>query len=224
MIISFTKLREYILQNSDFARENTIDIVIYNLMEQLERLNFDLSNLHIESGETSINFIKDDIVLRLTYVRYKGYDSITDYVSHSNAILPPLYEKKISTGDINYPTLLVLKRLEVGNVSDQEKESVYIKLREDGYLFNDASKNENFGKDENGNTYLIDYGELIYIKDKEKLNSEDLFEKVQYQKFTNRELKYHEKCCEKLNDIYLRYLSLKNKEVSEDSFSGTKKM
>ena len=213
MTITVNELKDYILQNSTFANEETIDIVVHDLINYLISNNFDLNNLNVESGETSINFIGDDNVVRLTYVRYDswGYDTLSDYVSHSSAILQPLFEHKINTGDINYPTILGLKRLQIGNVTDLERDTCYISLREDGYLFNDANKLENFGKDENGNVFLIDYGELIYINDYKKMNTSDLYDKIQYQRFIDRELKYHAKACERLNKLYLEYL----KEVNQ---------
>lgn len=204
MIININELKDYILHNSTFAKEETIDIVLHDLMKALISNNFDLNNLRVESGETSINFIGDDIVIRLTYVRYNnwGYPTLSDYVSHSTAILQPLFEQKINTGDINYPTILGLKKLSVGNVSETEKEVTYIRLREDGYLFNDANKVENYGKDENGEVYLIDFGELIYIKDSKKINDSELFNRIQYQKFVERELEYHKNACPEFNEKY----------------------
>lgn len=208
MIININELKDYILHNSTFAREETIDIVLHDLMKVLVSNNFDLNNLQVVSGETSINFIGDDIVIRLTYVRYNnwGYPTLSDYVSHSTAILQPLFEQKINTGDINYPTILGLKKLSIGNVSEMEKEVTYIRLREDGYLFNDANKVENYGKDENGEVYLLDFGELIYIKDFKKTNDSELFNRIQYQKFIKRELEYHQKACPELNKKYEEYL------------------
>ena len=204
MIININELKDYILHNSTFAKEETIDIVLHDLMEALISNNFDLNNLRVESGETSINFIGDDIVIRLTYVRYNnwGYPTLSDYVSHSTAILQPLFEQKINTGDINYPTILGLKKLSVGNVKKKKKEVTYIRLREDGYLFNDANKVENYGKDENGEVYLIDFGELIYIKDSKKINDSELFNRIQYQKFVERELEYHKNACPEFNEKY----------------------
>ena len=208
MKVNINELKEYILHNSTFAREETIDIVLHDLKEVLISNNFDLNNIRVVSGKTSINFIGDDIVIRLTYVRYDFWDypTISDYVSHSTAILQPLFEQKINTGDINYPTILGLKKLSIGTVTEEESETTYLRLRHDGYLFNDAEKLENFGKDENGEVYLIDYGELIYINDYNKLNNSELFYKIQYQKFIERELAYHIKKCPELDKKYEEFL------------------
>lgn len=223
MTINVNELKEYILNNSSFAVEKSIDIVIKDLLNYLVSSNFDLNNLHVESGETSINFIKDDIVIRLTYVRYKGYETLSDYLSHSSAILQPLFEHKVDTGDVNYPTIIGLKTLQIGNVSEDERDACYVKLRMDGYLFNDAKKLENFGKDENGQVYLIDFGELIYINDYQKLNNPELFYKIQYQKFIERELKYHALACSDLNNKFLIYLnSYADNYSSEDIVNKTK--
>ena len=109
MTITVNELKDYILQNSTFANEETIDIVVHDLINYLISNNFDLNNLNVESGETSINFIGDDNVVRLTYVRYDswGYDTLSDYVSHSSAIVQPIFEHKVNTGDINYPTIFL---------------------------------------------------------------------------------------------------------------------
>lgn len=202
MIININELKEYILHNSTLAREETIDIVLHDLMQVLVSNNFDLNNLQVVSGETSINFIGDDIVIRLTYVRYNnwGYPTLSDYVSHSTAILQPLFEQKINTGDINYPTILGLKKLSIGNVSEMEKEVTYIRLREDGYLFNNANKIENYGKDENGEVYLINYKDLVYINDYKRRND------IDYKKFIRKELEYHKKVCPELDKKYKEYL------------------
>lgn len=210
-MISINNLREYILQNSSFATKSTIDIVISSLVEELNKYHFDLNHISVISGETSINFIKDDIVIRLTYIRYNGYDTLGNYVSHSDAILQPEFEKKIDINSVNYPTILVLKKLDVGNVTEKERDNIYIKLRRDGYLFNDAYKLENFGKDEKGRIYLIDYGELIYIGDEEKLNDEDLANQVRYRKYIERELNYHIKVC---SDLDRKYRMTRAKEKS----------
>ena len=221
MTINSSELKDYILHNSSFANENTIDMVLYELTNELVNNGFNLDSLDVISGETSINFIGDNIVIRLTYVRYDGwgYKSISDYISHSSAILKPLFEKKINTGDVNYPSILGLKKLQIGNVTNEERNAVYIRLRNDGYLFNDAKKLDNFGKDELGNVYLIDYGELIYINDQKKLNNSELFYKIQYQKFIERELKYHIGYCKDLNDLYLEYL--KNIQLNSDEYTDS---
>ena len=72
------------------------------LTQILIKYNFDLNNLNIKYGETSINLIKDDIVIRLTYIRYNsfGYDTISEYISNSNVIEQPIYEQKIDTGEL----------------------------------------------------------------------------------------------------------------------------
>lgn len=228
MKVNINELKDYILHNLTLAKEDSIDIVLHDLMQVLISNNFDLNNLQVVSGETSINFIGDDIVIRLTYVRYNnwGYPTLSEYVSHSTAILQPLFEQKVNTGDINYPTILGLKKLSIGNVTEDEKEVTYLRLRYDGYLFNDAEKIENYGKDENGEVYLIDYGELIYINDSKRFNNPDLFYKVQYKKFIERELNYHKKVCERLDKEYDDFLNTINElqlNLIKDAWNKDKK-
>ena len=222
MKLNINELKDYILHNSTFAKEETIDIVLHDLMQVLISNKFDLNNLQVVGGETSINFIGDDIVIRLTYVRYDpwGYPTISDYVSHSTAILQPLFENKINTGDINYPTILGLKKLSIGNISEMEKEVTYIRLREDGYLFNGADNIKNYGKDENDEVYLINYKDLVYINDYKKRNDTD------YKEFVKRELEYHKKACTKLDKKYEEYLNFLiqfQASLLKDSYNNTKK-
>ena len=73
MITSISNLKEFILQNSSFDKEKTIDIVVSDLEKVLRENNFNLNNIHVEMGETSLNFINDDIVIRLTYTRYDSW-------------------------------------------------------------------------------------------------------------------------------------------------------
>ena len=222
MKVNINELKDYILHNSTFAKEETIDIVLHDLTQVLISNNFDLNTIQVVSGETSINFIGDDIVIRLTYVRYDpwGYPTISDYVSHSAAILQPLFENKINTGDINYPTILGLKKLSIGNISEMEKEVTYIRLREDGYLFNGADNKNNYGKDEKGEVYLINYKNLVYINDYKKRNDAD------YKEFVKRELEYQKKECVELDkkyEEYLHFLIQFQASLLKDSYNDTKK-
>ena len=63
--------------------------------------------------------------------------------------------------------ILELKKLSFDGLTESDVLDTYTKLRDDGYLWYDIKK-ENLGKDENGNVYLIDYGELRYINDMPK--------------------------------------------------------
>lgn len=199
MNITINELKDYILQNSKFVSEDTIDIVIHNLIKYLKKNSFDLNNICVENNETSISFVSDVIVIRLTNVGYDGYKSLSDYVSHCEMIIQPLFEHKVNTGDIKSPTILGLKKLQIGNVTEMEKEVCYVCLRLDGYLYNDANKLENFGKDENGKVYLVNYNNLIYINDYKKSNRDE------YQKFIERELSNHKKLFPELNKKYEEY-------------------
>ena len=162
MIINFKNIKQFIMENSSFVNEENVDSIIFNLKIELLDKGFDLGNLQVLYGETSFNFIKDDIVLRVTFVRYSNYDSLTEYLKNSDNILHPKYEKKI---DDTGATILLLDKLDTKNISNDEMMDVCFKLRDDGYLAFDLKK-ENFGKDKEGNIYLFDYGELIYIKNR----------------------------------------------------------
>ena len=51
------------------------------------------------------------------------------------------------------------------------------------------------------------------------MNNSELFYKIQYQKFIERELKYHIGYCKDLNDLYLEYL--KNIQLNSDEYTDS---
>ena len=96
-----------------------------------------------------------------------NHKSLKEYVSHSSYILQPDAEEIIELGYYN-AKILKTKKLQILNSEDlsasEKLIDMYCHLRDDGYLWYDT-KLENIGIDENGNMYLIDYGELIYINE-----------------------------------------------------------
>lgn len=94
MRVKFGDLKKLMLENSSFIRENNIDEILENLKNELVVRGFDLNNLDLQFGETSFNFIGEEIVIRITFIRYSNYDFLTDYVKNSDSILKPNYEKR----------------------------------------------------------------------------------------------------------------------------------
>lgn len=97
--------------------------------------------------------------------------SLKEYVSYNNNILQPNFEiinDKVKKYGCN-AKFIGLKKLSIKEITNQDVLSMYVKLRDDGYLWYDT-KLENVGKDENDNLFLIDYGELIYINDLDEYN------------------------------------------------------
>jgi len=106
-------------------------------------------------------------IIKLTFMEYDNHKSLKEYVSHSRYILQPSEEEIVELGYYN-AKILKTKKLKILNQEDLSASGklidMYCHLRDDGYLWYDT-KLENIGKDEEGNIYLIDYGELIYIND-----------------------------------------------------------
>ena len=121
-------------------------------------------------------------------MEYDNHKSLSEYVSYSNNILQPTYEEIIELGFFS-AKILKTKKLFLEEVTNEDVLNMYCKLRDDGYLWYDT-KPENIGKDENGNMYLIDYGELIYIN--------DLAQKRQ------REIQNHENIKSELSKYYYK--------------------
>lgn len=133
------------------------------VIEAANIYNIDLYEMEIlGNGESSLCYGANGLVIKVTFTRY--FDTtLTDYVSHSSAILKPLYEKDITTMLLFDPKIIVAKRLNVEGITMKDVVDLYVDLRNDGYLWSDT-KIQNVGKDENGNIKLLDYGELIYTQ------------------------------------------------------------
>ena len=84
---------------------------------------------------------------------------------------------------------MVSKKLNTTGITNNDIINLYVKLRNDGYLWYDT-KIDNVGKDENGNILLLDYGELININNLDEYN-------------TKLQLEYHRNKKRALYDYYL---------------------
>ena len=131
------------------------EILFNNLNNVCSLRNMQLSDLHIVGyGESSIVFDLDNEIIKLTFNEYDNHPSMKEYVSHSSAILQPNFEIIIDkVKQYKYCAKIIgLKKLSLEGITNEDVLNVYTKL-------------ENIGKDENGNIFLIDYDELIYIND-----------------------------------------------------------
>lgn len=160
------ELKKYIAENFYFLKKEQVEKVTSSLLEFCKKNN--ISNLKvIGSGESSITFEYNNQIIKLTFIQYGEHKSLKEYVSHSRYILQPDIEEIVDLGYYS-AKILKAKKLQVLDDKDLKASSdlidMYCHLRDDGYLWYDT-KLENIGKDENGNMYLIDYGELIYIND-----------------------------------------------------------
>lgn len=190
MVMSFNNMRQFLFDNCSFVKKNNIDQIIDELRNELLANNYDLDNIKIIGfGETSINFVNNDEVIRLTFIRYNNYDTLKEYVSKCPKIAQPISERVI--GDTG-ASIIHMHQYDTDNITEEDIKDTYINLRNDDYLPFDLKPN-NFGKDKEGNVFMIDYGELIYIKDK------PLFLK-------KADLESHSIRCPEYDKMYKKYL------------------
>ena len=154
-------LKRYIAENFYFLQPDQVEKITTALIDFCKENNIAKLNV-IGSGESSITFEYNNEIIKLTFMEYDNHKSLKEYVSHSKYILQPEAEEIVELGYYN-AKILKTKKLKISDSSD-DLINMYCHLRDDGYLWYDT-KLENIGKDENGNMYLIDYGELIYIKE-----------------------------------------------------------
>lgn len=159
-------LKKYIAENFYFLKPEQVEKITASLIDFCTKNN--IANLKVVgNGESSITFEYNNEIIKLTFMEYDNHKSLKEYVSHSRYILQPDAEEIIELGYYN-AKILKTKKLQIVNPEDLNDSSdlmdMYCHLRDDGYLWYDT-KLENIGKDKNGNIYLIDYGELIYIND-----------------------------------------------------------
>lgn len=186
------ELKRYIAESFDFLNPAQVEKITLSLVDFCSKNN--IANLKvIGTGESSITFEYNNEIIKLTFMEYDNHKSLKEYVSYSRYILQPEAEEIIELGYYN-AKILKTKKLQILNQEEENISSdlidMYCHLRDDGYLWYDT-KPENIGKDGNGNMYLIDYGELIYINDmddyhkKKELDSHSL-KKADYCSFYNK--------------------------------------
>ena len=184
-------LQNLILKQFSFLDMKQVQILLDNLNNISVQKNIEPSNLKVIGyGESSIVFELRNEIIKLTFMEYYNHPSMQEYVSHSNAILQPNFEIIIDQVKQyeNCAKIIGLKKLSLEGITYKDVLNIYIKLRNDGYLWHDT-KLRNVGKDENGNVFLIDYGELIYINDLDSY-------------YRNKELEVHKNRKPKLNQYY----------------------
>lgn len=177
------------------------DRIIELLKEILKQKNYDINNVKIiGGGESSVVIDCNEEVIKLTLMEYDNHQSLKEYVSHSSHILQP-NEEYITNLDYYNLKILFLPKLNLNSVTGEDILNMYCDLRDDGYLWSDT-KLENVGKDKNGNCLLLDYGELIYIKDMPmyKQNSELESHRIKKSDFYTMYLERQEQISEQLTE------------------------
>ncbi len=184
-------LKDIFLQRFSNLDITKIDILMSALEKICEKNNSNLTDLNfVDYGESSIVFELNNQIIKVTFNEYDRHPSMKEYVSHSSKILQPMFEQIIDDVKLyGYSAKIIgFKKLSLNNISNEDVLKMYVDLRDDGYLWYDTKK-ENIGKDENGVCYLLDYGELIYIKDLDVYNM-------------NRELETHKIVKSELDSYY----------------------
>lgn len=154
----------------------------------------------LKCGQDAIVFEVNDSIVKVTTCFYNT-KLLSDYVSHSVFILKPNIEL---TSMINNKVFTVLEfdKLNVNNINNRDVFSMYIHLREDGYLWYDPRKS-NLGKDKDGRLYLIDYGQIIYINDKDD-------------SFIRNELSVHRQAFPEFDDAYNNRFKFMNNDFRKN--------
>lgn len=158
--VSMINIQNELSNTLNFLNESQIQQLYNSLIDICK----DINNIKVVGrGESSIVFEIDNQIIKISFIEYDNHPSLKEYVSKSDAILQPNFEYIVNLGEYS-AKIIGTKKLSLDGITNEDVLNTYIKLRQDGYLWYDT-KLENLGKDENGNCYLIDYGELIYIND-----------------------------------------------------------
>lgn len=149
-------------------RQNLLLEIVLNVEEACKMAGgtFDNAKL-IKVGQDSCVIECNNKIIKITGLFYDDM-FLSEYVSRCDSIISPLYEKNVGVNvyDTNlFVTVLLFDKLDTKKITWYETEQMYIKLREAGYIWSDP-RPENIGRDENGQIKLIDYGQIVYIKDK----------------------------------------------------------
>lgn len=154
----------------------------------------------LKCGQDSITFEVNDSIVKVTTCFYNT-KLLSDYVSHSKFILKPNIELSCVI-DNKVFTVLEFDKLNVKNIKNSDVFIMYIHLREDGYLWYDPRKS-NLGKDSEGGLFLIDYGQLVYINDKDNA-------------FIQNELSAHRQAFPEFDEAYNRRFMFIDNTVSKE--------
>lgn len=115
-------------------------------------------------GKDAIVFECENEIIKLTTLDF-GTNKLSGHIANCDAILRLNTEYCLDIKGKNKDvkiTILTEKKLNTENITQADVYDVYLKLREDGYLWNDPRK-ENLGRNEYGKVLLFDYGQVIYI-------------------------------------------------------------
>jgi len=151
-------------------RDNLLVSVIEDIKKICTMIGSSIENAKIiRTGQDACVLECKGKIIKITRIIYDN-KLLSEYVSRSDSIIKPLFEKinVVKYHDINmFVTVHMFDKLDTKNITIYDTEQMYIQLREDGYIWSDP-RPENLGRDETGKIKLIDYGQIVYINDKDE--------------------------------------------------------
>ena len=177
-------------------RENLLVTVIEDVKKICTMLGSSIENAKlIRTGQDACVLECNGKIIKITRIFYDNM-ILSQYVSRSDAIIKPLFEKinvvKYHNIDM-LVTVHMFDKLDTKKITLYDTEQMYIQLREDGYIWSDP-RPENLGRDEAGKIKLIDYGQIIYINDKDEY-------------FKRKEIEANENMFPNFARVYKEYIS-----------------
>ena len=165
----------------DISKEEYKKIII-NLDKICDLSNCPIEKLkYVKTENEKIKFEENDKIIKVV-PNFKE-----DIFYHSYVIQQPNMGQELKIGNMNI-TVLAYNKLNTENISNEDLMKMYIKLRNDGYLWNNP-KIESIGKDKNNRLKLTTVNNLLYLNDKPA-----------YQ--VVKELEKHEELLKEFDDAY----------------------
>ncbi len=138
------------------------DEIKIKLKKFFTRLGINVSDLKlIMLNENYALYDYKNTIIEIVDIDDCRFSSIKEYVKKSNCILKPIDETLIKIGSKEL-RVLYLPKLYSDNITNDDVIDIYCKLRDEGYLWEDARK-ENLVHDESGNILLANYNKLISL-------------------------------------------------------------
>lgn len=158
------RIREILIErysNYGFS-DMEYDVILDKLKYICGLKGFEITDLSfIVNGQDSIVFSCNDSIIKICNNFY-GTETLGEYVSNCGSILRPNIEECLIIKD-RFFSFMEFPKLNTSKINNSDVVKMSCFLRDKGYLWHDP-KPSNLGKDENGKLYLLDYGQLIYIR------------------------------------------------------------
>ena len=156
--------------------------IIINLDKICDLSNCSIEKLkYIKTENEEIIFEQNDKIIKIV-PNFKE-----EVFCHSESIQKPNMGQELEIGNINI-TVLAYNKLNTENINNQDLINLYIKLRNEGYLWNNP-KIENIGKDKNNRLKLTTVNSLLFLNNKPAY-------------YVLKELEKHEELLKEFDDAY----------------------